>query len=101
MGAEQALQALRADLEALRAALEAEDHDEAATIVGNHDRRLRDYLQAHGAESAAGELRDLLALQQSLMADMAERRDVAAGHLRAGRKSVRAANAYQQAESLG
>lgn len=95
------LQALHDDLEALRIALEQEDHAEAAMIATRHDRCLREYIEAHGAQSAAEGLRNLLALQQSLMTDMLHRRDVAATHLRAGRKSVRAAHAYQQAESLG
>ena len=72
-----------------------------ATAITPYAETLREYIEAHGAQSAAEGLRNLLALQQSLMTDMLHRRDDAATHLRAGRKSVRAAHAYQQAESLG
>ncbi|MQP74792.1 hypothetical protein CQ393_02645 [Stenotrophomonas sp. MYb238] len=94
------LQALHDDLEALRAAVEQEDHAEAERIASGHDRRLREFVDACGVQAAANGLRNLLALQQSLMADMLVRRDIAAARLRAGRQSVRAVHAYQQAESL-
>ncbi|HBN53527.1 MAG TPA: hypothetical protein DD456_05680, partial [Stenotrophomonas sp.] len=77
------LQALHDDLEALRAAVEQEDHAEAERIASGHDRRLREFVDACGVQAAANGLRNLLALQQSLMADMLVRRDIAAARLRA------------------
>lgn len=100
MDHEHTLQALHADLDALRIALEQEDHAEAALIAVKHDRRLRDFIETHGAQVAADGLRKLLELQRELTVDMRNRRDVAAAHLRSGRQSVRAAHAYQQAGTL-
>ena len=100
MDPDHTLKALHDDLEALRVAVEQEDHAQAERIASGHDRRLREFVEACGAQSAANGLRNLLALQQSLMADMLVRRDIAAARLRAARQSVRAAHAYQQAESL-
>ncbi len=94
------LQALHSDLDALRVAVEDENHAEAERIASEHDRRLREFIQACGAQSAANGLRNLLALQQQLMGEMLKRRDIAAAHLRSGRQSVRAASAYNQTESL-
>ncbi|WP_305806509.1 hypothetical protein [Stenotrophomonas sp. YIM B06876] len=95
-----ALDALYADLEALRVAVEEEEHDLAARILDNHDRRLRHYVDGINGQSPVASLQGLLKLQQTLMADMLTRRDIAGARLRAGRQSVRAANAYHLAESL-
>lgn len=100
MNHEETLQALHQDLDALRAAVEQEDHAQAEQIVAGHDRRLREFVASFGVQAAANGLRNLLVLQQSLTADLMLRRDKAAAKLRAGRNSVRAASAYQQAESL-
>lgn len=97
---QQALAALHGDLEALRAALDAEDHAEAGRIASEHDRRLREFVLACDVHSAADGLRGLLAVQQALTVDMRRLRDIAAAHLRASRQSVRAAGAYHQTESL-
>lgn len=94
------LDALYADLEALRVAVEEEDHLLAEQILSGHDLRLRQYIEACGMQAPVVVLQGLLKLQQMLMADMLERRDIAAARLRAGRHSVRAAQAYHQAESL-
>lgn len=94
------LQALHVDLDALKNAIDGEDHEQAERIVSEHDQRLRDYIQAHGAASAAPALQSLLAQQQALIERMRELRDEAAAHLRQERQSVRAASAYQQAGAL-
>lgn len=94
------LDALQGDLEALRIALDEENHTLAESLIARHEQRLRDYITARGADAPAGSLQLLLEAQQSLMADMQKRRDIAAEQLRANRQSVRAANAYHQAESL-
>lgn len=94
------LEALYDSLETLRIALGEEDHELAQCIVAHHDQQVRDYIAANRGQAPAGALRSLLEMQQSLTADMAERRDAAAAQLRAGRQSVRAAQAYHQAESL-
>ena len=93
------LQALHADLDALRTAVEKEDHAEAALIAVSHDRRLREFVETCGAQAANG-LRKLLELQRELTTEMMARRDAAGAQLRSGRQSVRAATAYQQAGSL-
>lgn len=94
------LEALYEGLEALRIALGEENHELAQRIVAHHDLQVREYIAANGIEAQADPLRSLLEIQQSLTADMTERRDAAAAQLRAGRQSVRAAHAYHQAESL-
>ncbi len=94
------LEALYDSLETLRIALGEEDHELAQRIVAHHDQQVREYIAANGGQAPASALRSLLEMQQSLTADMAELRDIAATHLRAGHQSVRAASAYNQTESL-
>jgi hypothetical protein len=94
------LEALYSSLESLRIALGEEDHELAQRIVAHHDLQVREYIAANGGEAQAGALRSLLEMQQSLTADMTDRRDAAAAQLRAGHQSVRAVQAYHQAESL-
>ena len=99
----QVLDALHADLDALKNAIDAEDHARAEQIVAAHDQRLRGYIQDNGAAGAAGAadaLQALLEQQHALTERMRELRDDAAAHLRAERQSTRAANAYQQAGTL-
>ncbi|AMJ56692.1 MULTISPECIES: hypothetical protein [Stenotrophomonas] len=96
----QVLDALHADLDALKNAIDAEDHARAEQIVAAHDQRLRGYIQDNGAAGAADALQALLEQQHALTERMRELRDDAAAHLRAERQSTRAANAYQQAGTL-
>ena len=98
--ASQALDALHADLDALKNAIDAEDHDRAEQIVAAHDQRLRSYSQDNGAAGAADALQLLLEQQHTLTGRMRELRDEAAAHLRAERQSTRAASAYLQAGTL-
>ena len=96
----QVLDALHEDLDALKNAIDAEDHDRAEQIVAAHDQRLRGYIQDNGAAGAADALQHLLEQQHSLTGRMRELRDEAAAHLRAERQSTRAASAYIQAGTL-
>lgn len=98
--ANQVLAALHADLDALKNAIEAEDHDGAEQIVAAHDQRLRAYIQDNGIAASADALQILLEQQQAVTERMRVLRDEAAMHLRAERQSSRAVNAYQQAGTL-
>ncbi len=98
--ASQMLQALHADLDALKNAINAEDHAAAEKIVASHDQRLRSYIQDNGAAGSADALQALLAQQHAVADRMRELRDEAALHLRAERQSTRAASAYLQAGTL-
>lgn len=98
--ANEMLDALQADLDALKNAIEAEDHDGAEQIVVAHDQRLRTYIQDNGAAGSAQSLQALLEQQHAVTERMRELRDQAAMHLRAERQSTRAASAYQQAGTL-
>lgn len=99
--ASQVLDALHADLDALKNAIDAEDHDGAEQIVAAHDARLRGYIEANGAAGSADALQALLEQQHALATRMRELRDEAAMQLRAERQTSRAVNAYQQAGTLG
>lgn len=94
------LQALHADLDLIKNAIEAEDHAATERIVAEHDERVRAYIEAYGAASAADALHDLLAQQHALTERMRQLRDEAAEHLRSERQSRRVTNAYQQAGTL-
>lgn len=98
--ANQLLTALHADLDALKNAIDAEDHDGAEQIVAAHDQRLRSYIQDNGIAGSADALQALLEQQHAVTERMRELRDQAAMHLRAERQSTRAASAYQQAGTL-
>lgn len=98
--ASQALDDLHADLDALKNAIDAEDHDSAEQIVAAHDLRLRNYILDNGAGGSADALQKLLQEQQAVTERMRDLRDQAALHLRAERQSTRAASAYQQAGNL-
>ncbi|HEX7991165.1 MAG TPA: hypothetical protein VF513_13515 [Stenotrophomonas sp.] len=98
--ASQVLDALHADLDALKNAIDAEDHDGAEQIVAAHDTRLRSYIEANGTAGSADALQALLEQQHALASRMRELRDEAATHLRAERQTSRAVNAYQQAGTL-
>ncbi len=94
------LDALHADLDALKNAIDAEDHDRAEQIVAAHDQRLRTYIQDNGSTGSVVALQALLEQQQAVTERMRELRDQAAQHLRTERQSTRAASAYQQAGTL-
>ena len=98
--ANEMLDALQADLDALKNAIEVEDHDGAEQIVVAHDQRLRTYIQDNGVAGSAAALQALLEQQHAVTERMRDLRDQAAMHLRAERQSTRAASAYQQAGTL-
>lgn len=94
--ATQALEGLQQQLQALRAALAADDDAGAAELVSAHDVDLRRYLHTHGT-AARPALADLLQQQNEAMADLRARRDAASQALRDGRRSSQAARAYLRA----
>ncbi len=94
-----ALQPMHAALDALEAALPAGDHAHSERLMSEH-------LQAVASLSLSIErptdeaIRTLMGHQQRVMARMLQLRDEAAAHLQQGKRSLRAAHAYLQAESL-
>ena len=85
---------LLAGLAALRCACEMEQWELAYTLMHEHDCRLRAVLELRPTRALAA----VLAAQQALMADMAARRDAAAGYLVALRRSASAAGIYHQGD---
>lgn len=98
--ADDAINLLHGQLDALREALEQEDGLLAEQILHSHDRQLRQYVEQAGPAASLDSLRSLLALQHSLSRDMLTRRDQASARLRAQRQSRQAASAYQHAREL-
>jgi hypothetical protein len=94
------IQLLHSDLEALRTALDSEELALAGQIMVSHDRHLREYIERVGSRVAVDGLRGLLSLQQNLMAEMLQRRDLAAARMRAQRHTRTAVSAYQHAQGL-
>ncbi len=93
------LQPMHEALDALEAALPAGDHAHSERLMSEH-------LQAVAGLALAVErptdeaIRTLMGHQQRVMARMLQLRDEAAAHLKQGKRSLRAAHAYLQAESL-
>jgi len=98
-GAAQALEGLQQQLQALHAALAADDDARAAELVLAHDHDLRNYLNQHGTADRPA-LADLLQRQGQAMADLRARREAAAHALREGRRSRQAARAYLRAGAI-
>lgn len=98
-GADDGIILLQSDLAALRDALETDDLVLADQIMLSHDRHLREYIEQVGSPVAVDGLRGLLSLQQHLMADMLQRRDIAAARMRAQRLTRNAVSAYQHAQA--
>ena len=98
--ADDAIDLLHGQLDALREALEQEDGALAEQILHSHDRQLRQYIEQAGPAASLDSLRTLLGLQHSLSRDMLARRDQASARLRAQRQSRQAASAYQHARGL-
>lgn len=92
------IELLQSDLEALRAALESQQLALAGQIMASHDRHLREYIERVGSQVAIDGLRALLSLQQHLMADMLQQRDIAAARMRAQRQTRTAVSAYQHTQ---
>ena len=97
--AAQAMEGLQQQLQALHAALAADDDARAAEMVRAHDHDLRRYLATHGT-AARPALAALLERQGEAMADLRARREAASLALRQGRRSTQAARAYLRAGAL-
>jgi len=94
------LEALRAQLQALRQALVDGDDGRAAELTRDHDQQLRLYLAAHGLVERDA-LMALHTLQQEVLGELRAQRDAAGRAARAGRQSGQVARAYLQAGTLG
>lgn len=94
---EPTLQQLHAELDALGGALDASDAGGADEIVRAYDRNLRRYVEQRGRAAPLEALRDLLRIQNGLLARMREQRGVLAGDLRRVRRSGAASRAYASA----
>jgi len=97
--AAQELEGLQHQLQALRAALAADDDTRAAELMQAHDQDLRRYLDTHGT-AARPALTELLQRQNEAMDDLRARREAASQALRDGRRSRHAARAYLRAGAL-
>jgi len=63
------LAALLHDLASLRQALDREDFGTAGDVLAGHDARLREFIEATGAQAPLQALRGLLQLQHLMLAD--------------------------------
>ena len=93
------LDALRDDLAALGAALDADRYELAGELLTRHDNHLREYVAVAGREAPMDALRGLLQLQQRLLLRMHDSRKEAGTRLRGLRQSGQAAHAYRSAVS--
>ncbi|GEM_PF-3414193 len=93
----QDLDDLRRDLDDLRQALQVEDFLQADGILQAHDRRLRAFMAAVGQDAPLAALRDLLAMQHRLQAEMGQARDARSQQLGALRRSGQASRRYLEA----
>ena len=91
------LQHLRSELDALGAALDADDLAAADRVAAAYDSALRRYLEQRGSNAPVSALRELLQLQNELVARMRDQRDRVAGELRRMRKAGAASRAYATA----
>ena len=93
---ENVLAELHADLIALREALDRDSFSEAGQILSSHESRLRQYIDAVGAEAPVQALRELLQLQHQLQHDMLSARDTAASALREMQHASQASRRYRE-----
>ncbi|TWI02782.1 hypothetical protein IP90_01880 [Luteimonas cucumeris] len=90
------LATLLAGLDELQATLQSADLARADRLVVEHDRGMRDFLQAAGADGAARtDLERLQRAQQIVLEQMSRLRADAAREMRAFEQAERAARAYQ------
>lgn len=94
------LDQLDAQLHALAEAVEADDFARADAVLADHAAQLAALDTGRLAPAQLTRLHALLHAQQQLLQRIGRRRDEAATHLRQGQRSLRAAHAYLQAESL-
>jgi len=88
------LQQLRAGLDALGAALDADDLAAADGMAADYDVALRRYLELRGQEAPVPALRELLGMQNELLGRMRGKRDGLGAKLRRMQKAGEASRAY-------
>ncbi len=94
------LHELHAQLDAFEKALGEESLDQADSLLDGHDSALHALLSQPLTDADHAPLSALLERQQSLLGLLRQRRDAVSVQLHDGRRSLRAAHAYLQAESL-
>lgn len=94
------LHELHAQLDAFEKALGEEAFDQADSLLDGHDSTLHALLSQPLTSTDHAPLTALLERQQSLLGLLRQRRDAVAVQLQDGQRSLRAAHAYLQAESL-
>lgn len=91
-----ALAATYSTLDALRAAVEAQDHERAGQLMQAYDRSLRETVAA--GEASRDDLETLADAQHRVFKRFVALRDGAADELRRARRAGSAARAYLQAD---
>ncbi|WP_024890300.1 hypothetical protein [Luteimonas huabeiensis] len=91
------LQALHAGLAALGEAVGRDDLERADRILADYDLALRRYVEQAGTQAPLDGLRELLRLQNAVVADLRARRQRAADALRQDRQARCAQRAYASA----
>ncbi|WP_164275356.1 hypothetical protein [Stenotrophomonas sp. B1-1] len=91
---------LHAQLDAFEKALNEDAFERADSLLDGHDGTLHTLLSQPLTGADHAPLSALLERQQSLLGLLRQRRDAVAVQLQDGQRSLRAAHAYLQAESL-
>ncbi|MCO7469601.1 hypothetical protein NJG16_05965 [Stenotrophomonas maltophilia] len=91
---------LNAQLDAFEKALDEEAFEQADSLLDGHDSTLHALLSQPLGSDDRAPLSALLERQQSLLGLLRQRRDAVSVQMQDGRRSLRAAHAYLQAESL-
>ncbi|MGF6417003.1 hypothetical protein ABH900_000464 [Stenotrophomonas sp. AN71] len=91
---------LHAQLDAFEKALGEEALDHADSLLDGHDSTLHALLSQPLTQADHAPLNALFERQQSLLGLLRQRRDAVAAQISNGQRSLRAAHAYLQAESL-
>ncbi len=91
---------LHAQLDAFEKALNEDAFEQADSLLDGHDDTLHALLRQPLTGADRAPLSALLERQQSLLGLLRQRRDAVAVQLQDGQRSLRAAHAYLQAESL-
>ncbi|MCR1005624.1 MAG: hypothetical protein NQ082_12960 [Stenotrophomonas maltophilia] len=94
------LHELHAPLDAFEKALGEESLDQADSLLDGHDSTLHALLSQPLAATDHAPLAALFDRQQNLLGLLRQRRDAVAALMNDGQRSLRAAHAYLQAESL-
>lgn len=94
------LHVLHAQLDAFEKALDDEALDQADILLDGHDSALHALLSQSLGPADQAPLQALFERQQSLLGLLRHRRDAVAALINDGQRSLRAAHAYLQAESL-